>query len=485
MLLPMKQTQPSPYIHLFYTAIRWNASLYIFYKISSTILSFCIFHTLTTKDFSTWANTQALIYLALLWLDLGFRKSLPWFIPSIAHTHYLYTFIQQILIFQLLLLTSTPLLCLGITALLPAALHYHVTHYLHTIFYNNLLLGLFFVLFITEGLLALIRILFHAQFLNKSFTLLSSLFLTIELILAGCILLSGADSYYMLIQLLTAKFLCSTTLVIVSVTMLYTHRKKEPVIKEQIIMHPIRQAPAFIKHTAIIWMYTNLKSITERNFLLPLFTMTLGAEAANMFKIAQDGALLFERSILKTIGSSDTALLASIQEGESAQDNAFRKLTTKIATLCIPLFGILSFLIVQYHGTSINRMMFHIFLILTVTYLLEVLLSPYERILEVRQRYGLLLLAYIPYILGTLFLFMRVSLIGLFNFILIMQGVRLVSSLCMVAFARRHFGLSMEWRPLISLGVAACVGGLVSSYVLQWALGSSGHAGFVLTLFNK
>jgi len=202
-----------------------------------------------------------------------------------------------------------------------------------------------------------------------------------------------------------------------------------------------------------MWINNTLKSFSERNFLVPLLTFLLGQQIANLFKIAQDWALLFERSILKTIGVSDTALLAHAEMGSWSIDLAFKKLMHKVIGLCIPLFGIITLIFINGRYIFGEQTAFQTFLLLAITYLIEVLLSPYERMLEVKQRYLLLMVAYAPYIVGVLFLFYSIPFIGLQSFILIMQGVRLVSSFIMSWFAYRNYHLSFPWDHLIRLVV--------------------------------
>ena len=73
---------------------------------------------------------------------------------------------------------------------------------------------------------------------------------------------------------------------------------------------------AFIKHSLIMWANNNLKSLSERNFLVPFFTHIFGPGPANLFKVANDGALLFYRIAIKTIGTTDTSLLAHIETSQ-------------------------------------------------------------------------------------------------------------------------------------------------------------------------
>ena len=64
--------------------INWNAFLYVIQKLLTTLLSVILFYKLTPINFSIWANINSVIFLILLWIDFGFRKSIPCYIPEIS-----------------------------------------------------------------------------------------------------------------------------------------------------------------------------------------------------------------------------------------------------------------------------------------------------------------------------------------------------------------------------------------------------------------
>jgi hypothetical protein len=278
----------------------------------------------------------------------------------------------------------------------------------------------------------------------------------------------GPSSHTILIGILASRMLSGVLLIIVTLRHL------------SVMPHTLtdEQAPTpwrpFIKHSSIMWFYTILKSLSERNFLLPICTFAWGAGIANMFKVAQDGALLFERTIIKTIGHTDTTLLAHVEsevgdeKSRGEQALVFEKLVRKIAALSIPLFGILTFFVVQGFFKLQDNEIFHIFLILAISYLLEVLLSPYERVLEVKLRYGLLLVSYIPYIFILSLLLMRISLIGLQNFVLMLQGVRLVSSILMVMWVHVYYNVRFPLRFASMMLAVTSVSSMLVFYVVRY-----------------
>jgi hypothetical protein len=422
----------------FSQAIRWNAALYIIHKLSSTVLSFILFKQCKHQDFSLLTNINALLFLSLLWLDFGFRKSIPRFSPLFARNKQAFvSFTKTILIFQCTsLVLATPFFIYLMPRFLTILFQQQIPQSYTTIAT---------AVFVCEGISELMRLIYHAHFWNKQFNLLATIVRILETI--TCFILIYANHSTLILEILIAKCIAGITIIIGSLTMIQKLYTKFNFEKHDTVN--IKAAwQGFIKHSTVMWSYNSLKSLSERNFLLPVLTYLLGAETANMFKVAQDGALFFERCVVKTIGTTDTALLAHVEgEGKTVQENAFKNLTHKVAGLCFPLFGILLFLSLQKSNYFFSSpMIFNTFLLLAVTYLLEVLLSPYERLLEVKRKYRLLMISYAPYILMISLLFYLVPFFGLLGFVCIMQGVRLVSSLLMSLCAHWYYKPTFAWR---------------------------------------
>jgi hypothetical protein len=428
--------------------VNWNAFFYIIYKISFTALSLALYKNLTTHDYANWANLNSITYLILLWLDCGFRKSIPRFSPELAkNQRLLKRFTFGIVIYQfLLLLAALPIFTIcapKITTLL--RLKFHDTLYL---FGSSLL--------ITEGLVAILRLLFHANFWNKQFNSLATIALTIEMGINFYLLCSGLPSHEILNAILLTKISLSGMMTLASIPLL-SHLIKTTAndqcedINVKILTH------SFIKHSGIMWVNTNLKSLSERNFMTPLLTYIIGPAHANLFKVINETALLFHRTVLKTIGTTDTTFLAHIEaapESKALLPSAFKKLASKIAALCIPLLGILGllFFLTLYNQENTN-FAFQAFLIITIGYLTETLLSPYERVLEVKKRYGFLMYAYTPYIIALILMLSTslITYIGLIGSLLIIHGVRLVSSLITMHLAKTSYGLRYPYKFTLSI----------------------------------
>jgi hypothetical protein len=463
----------------FSSAITWNALLYSLYKASTTLFSWLLFMRLTSYDFATWANINALVFLSILWLDFGLRKSIPRFCPEFARngtTHR--SFVRYILISQTFLLIITAPFFIYVA---------HTSAYTLSLERNLWLFYMAAALFISEGFISVLRTLYHAHFWNKQFNTISIVLLIIEMVGNGIILLMYSNSSDIVWYVLAIKIITGFLTIIVCVALLSSMYRSQHYVDINDGDHDTRAlTKSFVKHSTIMWFNTNIKSLSERNFLVPFITYSLGHVYANIFKVANDGALLVYRMIIKTIGTNDTALLAhvhALQDKKEAMDNAFTKLTTKIAALCFPLLGII--IIAGAHSIQVikDNDVFLIFFIITIGYLLEALLSPYERILEVHAHYKALIYAYVPYIIMIfiLYYFNFITFIGLVNMILLLQGVRLVSSLIMVYYAHQAYTITVPlhalyygaWYTMI-IGIPLYIGGYylirytwVGVYVLE------------------
>jgi hypothetical protein len=421
----------------FSQGVNWNGIFYSVYKTFSTLLSFALFKYLTTQDFSTLANLNSIIFLALLWIDFGLRKSIPRYCPEFAKDAQSHQrFIRYLLIFQTSLLIITTPILMHLVGKLSKLLDLH-----DQVFFFYIAGGLFFM----EGMQALLRLIYHAHFWNKQFNILTTIALALEMLCNICIIIYAPTSIDILKGILIAKLCVGLLVNIISVCMLsYLYKDKDYPGNQTINFG--KTFIEFIKHSMMMWINTNLKSLSERNVLVPLFTYTMGAPIANLFKVANDGALFFYRIVLKTIGTTDTALLAHVQnlnEEEKLMPIAFQKLASKIAALCIPLLGILFVLFLHEQLLFSSPFVFQTFFIMTIGYIIELILSVYERVLEIKRRYLLLMFAYTPYIvmLGVMLSFNLISCIGLIGSLLIIHSVRLVSALIMLILTRTQYPL--------------------------------------------
>ncbi len=442
----------------FNQGVNWNALYYIIYKTLFTSLSFLLFYYLDTNDFSAWANINSIIFLILLWIDCGFRKSIPRYAPMFSQNkHTLKYFISALIVFQAsILIIAVPVFFYVITTFLTIINSVQLS----TIIYLSC------VIFISEGLVALLRLLYHSFFWQKQFNTLTSIALIIEMSANILCIMYSTTSIELLQRIFMTKLVSGSIVIIIGLAMLkklYTSMHYSIQTEEQSV-NSTSIHKAFIKHSGMMWLNTNLKSLTERNVIMPFLTYMIGPAQANLFKVANDGALFFYRTIIKTIGTTDTSLFAYIDilpEQQTLMPIAFKKVTTKITGMCIPLLGIIWLLTLKSTVWFSNSYVFQIFLIIAAGYITESILSPYERILEVKRRYTKLLIAYIPYIIMITIVFLSncISWIGLLGSIVIIHSVRLVSSLIMVYYARKEYRLSFPVKftcIIIGITVSLC-----------------------------
>ncbi len=450
-------------ITAFNTGVNWNAYLYTIYKITTTLTTLLLFRSLDTATFSAWANLNSITFLALLWTDFGFRKSLPRYWPEFAvNREALKWFIRRIILFQLsVLIITTPFLIFFI---------YYFGSTLN-ITHRNLIYAIP-IIFIIEGIVSLMRLIFHAHFAQKQFNLLASWLLLGEAAL-GVVCVYWLHNEQLIYALIVNKAVCSSVVIVGASRMLpLLHRERRHGEDKSIDTNLIMRN--FIKHSGVMWFNTSLRSLSERNFLVPLLTVTIGPELANWYKIANDGALLFQRMVLKTIGTADTSLLSYtkvMQNKKKLMEVAFKKLTTKIAALCLPLVGVIFLIMKEIQNYEYDSFVFQLFCIMAFSYLIELMLLPYERMLEVERRYSCLVGVYVFYAFALVFIIIsnRFALIGFMSTIIGIGGVRLVSMGIMAWYARHVFNISFPYREVFSIvvrmWVLGCVGWLVIRYV--------------------
>jgi O-antigen/teichoic acid export membrane protein len=450
----------------FSQGVNWNAFLYFIYKISATLLTFLLYNKLDSKTFSTFANLNAIIFLVLLWIDFGFQKSIARFCPEYAqNSHDLKTFISSLLRFKSIVLVLALPIYLIVVNQLSAKLH--LSDY-RSYFYAGAGLVLL------EGLISVIRLIYHAYFWQKQFNSMNAITLMIEVICDMSCIIIIQNQYILLAALIASKTISRAILLLlasIKLPKLYTqigHNNNKEI-------HVKALNKRFAVHSAIMWFNTNIKSLTERNVLVPLFTHIFGTDVANIFKIANDGALLFYRIVIKSIGTTDTALFAhvySMKEGKQTWQIAFKKLTTKIAALVLPLLGIV-FVLYRYKlWFKYDQYVFQIFLLICICLLIEVMFSPYERILEVNRRYVLLTYAYTPYIIMTIILLTTniMTYIGLFNSITLIHGVRLVSSFLMFLITRMRYRLTFPIRYVCTLSLSIYIGIYMLDKIMRYVI---------------
>jgi hypothetical protein len=462
----------------FNQGINWNAILSISHRILSVILSYSLYLVCSATDYNFWANAYAIIFIMVLWIDGGLRKSAPRFAPLFAAEGKTRSFVTFLFVFQVIALTLTaPLIVVGIRSLQSTI--GIIGNYVWPIL----------MIFFLEGINSCIRLIYHSYFWHKSYNQTYVLLLTLETIIAGFFIIKGIT------PLIPAIFMLkiSTCMLLIMITA----RKIPLIINDPAYQHiavsgsknTVHQCAI---HTFAMWGSNAIKSLSERNVIMLVFTYLFGAEQANIFKIANDGAVIVYRTLMKTIGTTDTSLLAHsqiLEEGKVGLQKAFKKVSTKVVGLCIPLLGIIAGIYTVVSLNVYDYDVFHIMFILISGYVLEVAFSSYERVLEINFRYRYLVYAYVPYIILISLPFIplltpylplvlsthtytltSITSIGLVTLLISIRGVRLVSAFLMVHFARRLYDL--EWpvafRVWASRLVLFYIGGIPIGIVLLY-----------------
>ncbi|MFZ5954472.1 MAG: hypothetical protein ACOYT8_05240 [Candidatus Dependentiae bacterium] len=407
----------------FTSALTWNALLFSCTKIAQLLSSYCVYYCGDTFIFYQWSHSLALLYLILLWLDCGLKKSIARFALSLLQQSH--SLIKKIIYFQLALL--------GVASLGIFFFHRFLFPY-----FSATQIILYLTLFIAQGIVFLLQNISHAYFLNKQFNCVLILVTAIEIL--------GIS--YIAFTCLTLEKLLMVKLLTTGMAVLITGINLKRFIVQQV---PFVGSPtienSFTKHTGIMGVTTILKSLSERNFLLPFFAATLGIESATLYKITNDAALACYRIVVKSLGSADTAFLS--YANELGEQNFFNKsvihLKRKVMLLTIPLIMLLMLLLICLPYIFDNQF-FVPLLILICSYIAESLLLPYERILEVQGRYKELITSYIVYGLGygAAIVVVIVAKTGLLFALVAIQTVRLVSMVIMWLATKK-----VKWQEIV------------------------------------
>ncbi len=394
----------------FNDALAWNGALYFISTCSKFWVSILLYRTLSTYDFIIWANLLSLVFLLALWLDFGFSRSLPQYAPQFAKCPQAKRrFLRNIFAFK------------GVTTALVAITLVLTTH-LPFVYVGAILLCI-------ESMKSTTRLLYHSYFKHKMFNRLESGVITLRL-LAIVLLCSyhGSLQSIFAVEIIASLALTLYTLMSLNIDHEYSGEL------------PGDLGRSFAQHSAAIWSLNTVASIAERNFLVPLCTLLFGAAGGALFKVANDGALLFSRFVLKTIGTTGTSLLS-----HGSPRAQLQVLNARIALLTKPLIGIvllsaLVFALAPFTST----LHFYTFFVLALGYLTQLMFMGYDRLLEVTHNYKPLFVSLLPYtlIVGlfAISMQMQLTLSALPVYVLIIQALRLLSTYIRVRATR---GLSL------------------------------------------
>ncbi len=425
----MLSSSTGRFFRAFTTAIGWNALFYSVYKVCFVALTFVLYRQLPSAYFSQWATANSLIFLLLLWLNCGFKKSIPRFAPVFSKNS---TFHRNFI--SLLIVVKVIILLFGIPLLI-GALHWFTP--------NLIFLPLIIGIFVSEGLCSLLLLIYHAHFWQKQFNLIQALFLVSEMCVNFAYLFfidttpTQTVSFLFLTKLIGNSGVC-----LFSIGLLPALYRSTLIISHE-VLDKEKMIRAFIKHSLYMWLTVILQSLSERNFLFPFITSIQGPAVANIFKVIHDAAIFFQRIAVQTIGIADTALLSYVEVTDnrlSELRSAFTSIFKTVFLLCVPLLCLGIFLFFKNHA-EVPTPSLVLFLIVASGSALEIILSPYARVLEVKFCYKEIFFSYAPYTLcyALLIMLYATATISLVCFVAATHSVRMVGALSMVYFAKKDF----------------------------------------------
>ena len=410
-------------------AIGWNALFYSVYKVCFVALTLVLYRQLPSAYFSQWATANSLVFLLLLWLNCGFKKSIPRFAPVFSKNN---AFHRKFI--RLLIIMKVVILLLGVPLLVGV-----LNWFTPSLIFLPLIIGIF----VTEGLCSLLLLIYHAHFWQKQFNLIQALFLLLEMCINfAYILFTDATPTQIISFLFITKSIGNSGVCLFSIGLLPALYKSTLIVSHE-ILDKQKIIRAFIKHSLYMWLTVLLQSLSERNFLFPFITSIQGATVANMFKVIHDAAIFFQRIAVQTIGVADTALLSYIEVTDNRLSElrlAFTSIFKTVFLLSVPLLSLGIFLFFKTHS-EVPTSSLILFLIVASGSALEIVLSPYARVLEVKFRYKEIFYSYIPYTLcyALIIVLYAANTISLLFFIVAAHSVRMVGALSMVYFAKKYF----------------------------------------------
>lgn len=422
--------------HKFNAALAWNASTYFLYKLLSFVVSLMAFQRLSTPTFCLWNTVNSTVFVFVLWTECGLRKTIPRYLVAHPYSRSLHT-----------LLGIKALIMLGAAPIFIATMQYLYTCLGYTTAMPHELIAVGTTLFITESILSVVELMFHAHFRHKIFNTVSMISLTITMCMSIAAVLSEFSEYAIVLTLISLRLLHALTVILITICIFLVKSLHTPAVHAY--RAPELTLRTCITHTSVVWTTTMLKSLTERNVLIPFLALAIDQHTANIVKVAHDASLLFYRVIIKTIGSSDTTLLAHAQRSNDEQvtiSTALAGLVHKISLLCCTaLIGIIGASLYAHVWTITHSVQLQLFLIFSISYVLEILLSPAERMLEVYAHYRQLMYAYIPYTIMVIIL-AGVVLLGFCTdtlwIVVVVQTIRLGAAGVMLGV----FYKNVQWR---------------------------------------
>jgi len=418
-------------------ACMWNAILYSVHKLISIVLLFFLYLKLSPQLFSSYCSIVSYIFLLLLWGDFGFRKSIACFLPEYEkHSISIKKLFSKLIKIKLIILFFSLPLFIFVS---------HKTAFNIRTQSASITMLSIAALFISEGIILFFQLIYQVSFLHKQFNtifIFSLCFHTLVSFIASFYLKSNTLIFFIfisksIINSITIFFSYNLFFILDSQLQkltLISGKKELQASAASLTELPIQ----FAKHSFFMWIGILVKSSTERNVLFPFFTFIFGTDIANAFKITHETSLFFYRTLFKAIEISDTSLLsyANILSDKSFFYHLKKKITF-FCTISFSLFFIFFIYKSIFFKTSFTLLC--LFFTMTTSNIIEVYLSLYERLLEVRRQYTTLLKGYSFYIASILLLllFLHSYQLTLYLMVIFIQIIRILTALIFRYYAKK------------------------------------------------
>ncbi len=387
-------------------ALMWNALLFVGQRLGTLLVTSTMYTHTTIEEFSGWATINSTIFLWLLWIDCGFKKSIARHMP--AFEKYSLPLAQWFI----------PTITIQMLAATLCTLWFAYTNMLY----------LYIGLFITQAASNIVRHIAHAQMQHKWFN-------TQAIIVAFC---ESAICYYVITfhkvpnPILTYAAIKVSGAAALSIIAFYRIIMNETVCRNERKGDTSWLIKSFVTYSCIMGITTILKSISERNAIMIGVMHIYGAGTAAMIKIAQEVSLVLYRTIIKTIGTIDTFYLSQIHINKDTHfgiEHAVTKLTIRIAALSVPFLGIIIYAFLHKLIAIDSTYVFQLIIIMSISYLIETLFTAYERVIEIKNDLLCLTIVYGLYTCASLAIYYLsyMAYIGPLLFISLLHVVRLVS----------------------------------------------------------
>ena len=400
----------------FHTAVHWNTVAYVCQRAAYTILHIYLYYHIPTTSFVAWTSLLSIIYITIYMCDAGLRKSIPLYIDT--------PYIQRwcLAVYSVIGIAITPIVI---------AYAYWLSPY-PIIDNTSIMLYLIPLLVISQTLLIGARIVHTSQFNNRSFAYINTLWLAIEVTITIAVIEYTQTAQAISICLASKAIFGSAAVV----HAMYTLPRS---------INTTRQSSRtlFTQHTTYMWGISIIRSLSERNVMMPVLAWIAPPDIAAIYKIVHDAVMMIYRTLIKSIDINDITILRDAR----TRAYAFFQLSIKLINWCTVACCVL--VAIDYMMTSINA--YHsLLLVIGYSSIIEVVISPWDRLREItydyRQPMIIYTCAYMIPIMYTIWLYPFQVYEHVFGFICAVYGARLLATAILLYRTMHITPVTYPWR---------------------------------------